>query len=151
MPIATLTTPVGGLVLEEADNAIVRIGWTDSFTGTPPTPLLAEAARQLSAYFEGRLKTFDLPLAPGGEPLERAVWDAMCRIPYGETRTYGALAEAIGSNARAVGGACGRNPIPIVIPCHRVLGAGGRLVGYSGGEGVETKQALLRLEGSLLI
>lgn len=151
MPIATLSTPVGLLAIEEADNAITRIGWTDASVGAPPTDLLAEASRQLAAYFDGRLKTFDLPLAAGGDALEKAVWDGMLAIPYGETRTYGALAKEIGSNPRLVGGACGRNPIPIVIPCHRIVGADGRMVGYSGGGGVETKQILLTLEGALLI
>jgi methylated-DNA-[protein]-cysteine S-methyltransferase len=151
MSIATLSSPIGLLCVEERDHAISRIGWTDASVGAPPTPLLAEAVRQLAAYFDGRLKTFDLPLDAGGDALQRAVWDGMLAIPYGETRTYGALAKEIGSNARLVGGACGRNPIPIVIPCHRIVGADGKMVGYSGGGGVETKQVLLTLEGALLI
>jgi methylated-DNA-[protein]-cysteine S-methyltransferase len=103
--------------------------------------------RQLLAYFDRSRTTFDLPLAPaGGSPFERAVWEAMRAIPYGETWTYGDLAARLGGVARAVGGACGRNPIPIVIPCHRVLGAGGKLVGFSGGSGIDSKARLLDLE-----
>jgi methylated-DNA-[protein]-cysteine S-methyltransferase len=107
------------------------------------------AAGQLADYFAGRAKRFELPLAPGGGAFERAVWTAMCRIPHGKTKTYGELAEAAGAPgaARAVGTACGRNPIPIVIPCHRVTAAGGRLGGYSGLGGLETKRFLLALEG----
>src|SRR3954451_653766 len=112
------------------------------------SPLLAEAARQLQAYFDGKLSHFDLPLAPAGSPFEKCVWSAMQKIPYGETRCYGDLAADIRSAPRAVGGACGKNPIPIVIPCHRVLAKGG-LGGYSGAGGLDTKQTLLRLPGGL--
>jgi len=110
--------------------------------------LLDEAARQLQAYFEGKLSHFDLPLAPAGSPFENRVWTEMQQIPYGETRCYGDLAAAIGSAPRAVGGACGRNPIPIVVPCHRGLAKTG-MGGYSGQGGLDTKRALLRLEGAL--
>jgi methylated-DNA-[protein]-cysteine S-methyltransferase len=110
-------------------------------------PLLGEAARQLDAYFAGRLTRFDLALAPTGSPFEQLVWTAMRAIPYGETRCYGELAAAVGSAPRAVGRACGRNPIPIVIPCHRVLARTG-LGGYSGAGGLTTKRRLLMLEGA---
>ena len=108
--------------------------------------LLAEAAAQLDAYFAGKLTRFDLPLAPSGSPFETRVWTAMQAIPYGETRVYGDLAELVGSAPRAVGRACGSNPIPIVIPCHRVLAKTG-LGGYSGAGGLATKRHLLALEG----
>ncbi|MGB0747591.1 MAG: methylated-DNA--[protein]-cysteine S-methyltransferase [Magnetospiraceae bacterium] len=111
------------------------------------TPLLRTARDQLAAYLQGKLTNFDLPLAPAGTPFQQRVWDAMRRIPFGATRRYGDLAQELNSAARAVGGACGANPIPILIPCHRVLAAGGRLGGYSGGDGLPTKAALLRLEG----
>ena len=107
----------------------------------------AEARRQLDEYFAGTGREFDLPLAPPGTPFQRRVWIEMARIPFGATASYGALARKTGSVARADGGACGANPIPIVIPCHRVVGEGGVLVGFSGGAGVETKRALLELEG----
>jgi methylated-DNA-[protein]-cysteine S-methyltransferase len=144
----TIPSPVGPLTIAEQDEAIVSISWGN---GMPPgngSPLLAEAARQLEAYFAGRLSRFDLPLAPAGSPFEKRVWSAMQRIPYGETRCYGDLAGAVKSAARPVGRACGHNPIPIVIPCHRVLAKGG-IGGYSGQGGLDTKRVLLRLEGAL--
>ncbi len=140
----SIASPVGKLVLAEEDDALVAIGWGGK-EARSNSPLLAEAARQLDAYFAGRLTEFDLPLEPAGSPFERRVWVAMQAIPYGETRCYGDLAEAIGSAPRAVGGACGKNPIPIVIPCHRVL-AKSSLGGYSGAGGLATKQTLLSLE-----
>ena len=115
-------------------------------------PLLAEAARQLSAYFAGELQEFDLPLRPGGTPFQERVWAELRRVGYGQTATYGELAERLGMSkgaSRAVGAANGRNPIGIVIPCHRVVGAKGSLSGYAGG--VERKQLLLRLERSALV
>jgi len=142
-----MPSPIGHLTIEEEDEKIVAISWANR-PGGNGSPLLAEAARQLQAYFDGKLSHFDLPLAPAGSPFEKRVWSAMQKIPYGETRCYGDLAVDISSAARAVGGACGKNPIPIVIPCHRVLAKAG-LGGYSGAGGLDTKQALLRLEGAL--
>ena len=147
MPSLFLPSPVGPLTIEEEDDAIVAIGWGNGVPGNG-SPLLAEAARQLEAYFAGQLTDFDLPLAPAGSGLEQRVWAAMQTIPYGQTRSYGELAHAVGSAPRAIGRACGRNPIPIVIPCHRVLARGG-LGGYSGEGGLATKQRLLTLEGAL--
>jgi methylated-DNA-[protein]-cysteine S-methyltransferase len=109
--------------------------------------LLAEAEAQLAAYFDGRLKDFDLPLAAPGSKFQKRVWKGISAIRYGSTRSYGALAKKLRTGPRAVAGACGANPIPIVIPCHRVLGAGGRLTGYSGRGGIMTKATLLYLEG----
>jgi methylated-DNA-[protein]-cysteine S-methyltransferase len=114
-------------------------------------PLLLEAVRQLRAYFAGELKEFDLPLDPQGSEFQRKVWGQLQRIGYGETATYGDVARRLGMSAaasRAVGLANGRNPIPIVIPCHRVVGANGTLTGYAGG--VERKQLLLDLEQGAL-
>ena len=127
-----------------------------------PTPLLATAAAQLDAYFYCGLKTFDLPLAPQGSAFEHAIWDLMNAIPFGETRSYGELARAAteaakaqgldaATVAQAVGQACGRNPIAIIQPCHRVLAAGGKVGGFSAPGGAETKLALLRHEGSVLL
>jgi methylated-DNA-[protein]-cysteine S-methyltransferase len=147
MASLSISSPVGQLAIEATDDAIVRIRWSDAPAGNG-SPLLAEAARQLALYFAGQLTRFDLPLAPGGSAFDRRVWAAMQAIPYGETRTYGELAHATDSGPRAIGGACGRNPIPIIVPCHRVLARGG-LGGYSGGTGLPTKRILLDLEGAL--
>jgi methylated-DNA-[protein]-cysteine S-methyltransferase len=148
-----LDSPVGGLEIEATDEAIVAVHWVDDVTGSPDaaSPLLSEARAQLVAYFARRLAAFDLPLAPAGSPFERDVWRQMCDIPLGETMTYGDMAAAVGGMARAVGSACGANPIPIIIPCHRVLGAGNRMVGYSGRGRIETKRWLLVHEGALLV
>jgi methylated-DNA-[protein]-cysteine S-methyltransferase len=143
----SMPSPIGALVIAEDGEAIVSIRWGGAQT-TSNSPLLAEAARQLEGYFAGSLSRFDLPLKPAGSPFDRRVWAAMQAIPYGKTGTYGDLAHDTSSAPRAVGGACGRNPIPIVIPCHRVLGRAG-IGGYSGGTGLDTKRWLLRLEGAL--
>ena len=114
-------------------------------------PILVEAVRQLRAYFAGDLKEFDLPLDPSGSAFQRSVWEQLRKIGYGETASYGEIARRLGMTgaaSRAVGLANGRNPIPIVIPCHRVVGAKGALTGYAGG--VERKQALLDLEQGAL-
>jgi methylated-DNA-[protein]-cysteine S-methyltransferase len=110
------------------------------------TPLLKEAARQLESYFAGELKEFSLPLEPSGTDFMKQVWSALCEIPFGKTATYGEIAERIGrpKAARAVGLANNRNPIPIFIPCHRVIGADGSLTGYAGG--LDMKKKLLDLE-----
>jgi methylated-DNA-[protein]-cysteine S-methyltransferase len=116
----------------------------------PQFPLLVETEHQLRAYFGGDLRDFDLPLAMAGTPFQQRVWKELLRIPYGETRSYSEIAHAIGAPTavRAVGAANGANPIPIVVPCHRVIGSGGKLVGYGGG--LPLKRRLLALErGSL--
>ena len=147
MPSFSITTPIGRLTIAASGEAITGVRWG---SGEPckETPLLAEAARQLEAFFAGRLTRFDLPLAPAGTAFDQRVWAAMRTIPYGETRTYGDLAHLTDSGPRAIGRACGRNPIPIIVPCHRVLARGG-LGGYSGGAGLPTKQWLLALESRL--
>ena len=147
MKSLSVPSPIGNLVIDEDEEAIVAIRWSDESAGNG-SPLLAEAARQLDAYFAGELSAFDLPLRPAGSDFETRVWAAMQAIPYGETRCYGDLAAITHSAPRAVGRACGKNPIPIVIPCHRVLGKGW-LGGYSGSGGLTTKQTLLALEGAL--
>lgn len=115
------------------------------------SPVLKEAARQLDRYFARKLKRFELPLDAHGTDFQKRVWAAMCDIPYGETATYGGLAMALGSGSRPIGMACGRNPIPIIQPCHRVLGSGGSEGGFSGGKGLPTKRQLLALEGVILL
>jgi methylated-DNA-[protein]-cysteine S-methyltransferase len=142
----SLKTSIGDLVISEEDGHIVRVRWSGERHGAQ-TPLLREASEQIAAYFRGELTRFDLPLCPDGGGFQRSVCDAMSAIPFGQTRTYGELAQALGACAQAIGQACGNNSIPIVIPCHRVLGASG-LGGFSGGEGLETKMQLLRHEGA---
>lgn len=143
-------SPLGPLSIFEDGGAIIALEW-GRIEPEGVSPVLQAATEQLKSYFAGEREAFDLPLAPTGTDHEQAVWRAMLDIPFGETRTYGDLATDIGSVARAVGGACGRNPIPIIIPCHRVVGANGSMTGFSGGEGVETKEWLLRHEGALLL
>lgn len=149
MPERTCPSPFGPLTVREGDGRIVALRWGGA--ARDETALLTEAARQIAAYFDGTGKVFDLPIAfPPG--LQGEVMRAMCAIPFGETRTYGDLAKDLGAPAQAIGQACGGNPIPVIVPCHRVLGASG-LGGYSAPGGVETKIALLKHEGaaSLLI
>lgn len=140
----TVTSPFGPLTLFETDGLITRLDWRAR--PSAPTPLLTEAARQLAAYFDRRLTRFDLPL-DWGDGLNADVRRAMAAIPFGETRTYGDLSKALGVPAQAIGQACGANPIPIIIPCHRILSATG-LGGFSAPGGVETKVALLKFEGA---
>jgi len=155
-----MDSPVGELRIVERNGAIAAIEFTPFRTpgdGRPlggrddDHPVLVEACRQLTAYFARDLKEFDLPLAPEGTDFQRKVWGQLELIPYGETASYGEIAHRLGhTNAasRAVGVANGRNPIPIVIPCHRVIGADGTLTGYAGG--LPRKQALLELEQDAL-
>jgi len=145
-----IASPVGPLALAADGDALIEITFHAVEPAVDPnlplTPVLAEARRQLRAYFSGDLTTFSLPLAPHGTPFQLTVWSALRQIPYGETRSYRELAASIGQPAavRAVGAANGRNPIPIVIPCHRVIGSDGRLVGFGGG--LDVKRRLLDLE-----
>lgn len=147
MPCLSITSPLGPLTIVTDDDAIVALDWGWSRESTE-SGLLSLANEQLARYFDGRLERFSLPLTPAGTSFQRRVWSSMTRIPYGQTQSYGDVAEDIGSSPRAVGTACGRNPIPIIIPCHRVVGNAGAMVGYSGGEGIETKRYLLALESS---
>jgi methylated-DNA-[protein]-cysteine S-methyltransferase len=150
-------TPHGPLLIAASDEGLVRINFQ---RGTHPlTPellwveerepkhkVLKAAARQFRDYFAGKRQDFDLPLAPEGTDFQRKVWKALERIPYGRTITYGELARRVGKPdaARAVGAANGANPLPVIVPCHRVIGADGSLTGY--GEGLPIKAALLELE-----
>lgn len=149
----TVSTPVGPLALDADDDGITWL----SLDGSPPAhpsattavacAHLADAARQLEEYFDGRRTDFDLTLAMHGTPFQREVWRALVDIPYGETISYGELARRVGAPgaARAVGLANGRNPVPIIVPCHRVIGANGTLTGYGGG--LDRKRWLLAHEG----
>lgn len=140
-------TQFGPLSVTETQGAITRLTWDGQAQGEE-TDVLREAAAQIAAYAAGRLERFDLPLRVDGSAFQQAVCAAMRAIPFGYTRTYGEIAKELGHPAQAVGQACGGNPIPIIIPCHRVMGAGDRLTGFSGAGGVETKVALLRHEGA---
>ncbi len=150
---ATFDSPLGPITILAVDGALTRLYWSGKASTSPEKssgnnlePLLGQAREQLDAYFSGTLRDFDLPLAPTGSPFQQRVWEALYAIPYGQTRSYGEIAAATSSVARAVGGACGANPIPIVIPCHRVLASNGKLTGFSAAGGVRDKQLLLDLE-----
>ncbi|MEO6300460.1 MAG: methylated-DNA--[protein]-cysteine S-methyltransferase [Paracoccaceae bacterium] len=140
----TLQTPLGTISVTETDGRITSLDWRANTV--EPSPLTDEALRQLQAYFDCRLATFDLPL-DFGTGFNEQVRRAMLAIPQGETRTYGELARTLGTPAQAIGQACGANPIPIIIPCHRILGAHS-LGGFSAKGGVETKVWLLKHEGA---
>jgi len=144
MPQLSFHTPLGALTLSEDEGAIVALDWGFG-RDQADTALLRHGRDQLQAYFDGALTTFDLPLAPAGSPYRRRIWQALSEIPFGQTRSYADIARAAGGSARSVGGANAANPIPIIIPCHRVVGTSG-LGGYSGAEGIETKRWLLNLE-----
>ena len=153
MTICFTDSPVGRLALQAEGDALSGVRWAspgERERATRIPPILKEAKRQLGHYFAGKLKTFDLELAARGTDFQKRVWKMMSDIPYGETATYGGMAMALGSGPRAVDTACGRNPLPIVVPCHRVLGSGSSEGGYSGGQGLPTKHKLLALEGVVL-
>jgi methylated-DNA-[protein]-cysteine S-methyltransferase len=153
MRYAVIDSPLGEILINGDGHTVAGVDFVDSRNATPVDPTwerddaaFAEAARQLKAYFAGELKQFDLVLETGGTPFQRRVWTALLGIPYGTTTTYGRLAQQLGDPraVRAVGLANGRNPISIVIPCHRVIGADGSLTGYGGG--LPRKQWLLAHE-----
>lgn len=144
-------TAFGRIGVEEEDGFLTRIqlpGRGEGEAQAPEPPVVREAFRQLEAYFAGALTAFELPLNPKGTPFMLRVWEALRRVPYGSTASYKAIAEAVGNPraCRAVGLANNRNPLPIVIPCHRIVGSDGSLVGYAGGLGM--KERLLLLERS---
>lgn len=141
----SLHSPLGPITVTEEEGVIVSLDWGWA-TDPQENGLLCLARNQLSEYFDGRRTNFALPLAPRGTPFQRTVWSNMLDIPYGETESYGDMARALGSGARAVGTACAKNPIPIIIPCHRVVGQNGSLGGYSGADGLSGKKFLLDLE-----
>ena len=158
MPQTVVDSPIGPLGLVASDFALQSVMFHGGrLKADGVSPVLDEAGRQLDAYFAGELREFDLPLDPRGTPLELAVWRALREIPYGQTASYGEQAARIDPSlfdpdvepwqrARVVGAANGRNPIAVVIPCHRVIGADGSLTGYGGG--LDRKRALLDLESS---
>jgi len=150
---ATTASPIGELRLFSNEAALTAIAMEPQFhaspseaTRAPELGVLRETAQQLAAYFAGELTSFDLPLAAAGTSFQRRVWEALCEVPFGATQTYTEIAQRVGAPraARAVGAANGRNPIAIVVPCHRIVGARGALVGYAGG--LEHKGFLLEHE-----
>lgn len=158
---ASLPSPIGDLLALSDGTALVHLGLpADRHPTRPDLPepswrsgpdaVIDAVAEQLAAYFAGELRGFDLPLAPAGTAFQQRVWAALRSIPYGTTATYRQIAEAVGNPAatRAVGTANARNPLPIIVPCHRVIGTDGSLTGYAGG--LEAKRHLLTLEGVLL-
>lgn len=153
--LARWPSPLGPVAVRFEDGAIVRLRWEPetpepTAADRPDDPLVQATGDQLAAYFAGELERFDLPLRPAGSEFQKAVWRCMVRIPKGRTRTYGEVADELGRPARAVGTACGQNPIPLIIPCHRIVAADGRLGGFSASRGVEDKVWLLRHERVLL-
>lgn len=151
---APIDSPLGALVLEGDERGVTALRLPNLPRDLDPVrrdpAALAEAVAQVEEYFAGARRAFDLPLAPAGGAFDRSVWRATSAIPYGETASYAEIARAIGrpGHAREVGGAMARNPIPIIVPCHRVVGSDGALVGYAGG--LERKRALLDLEAGRL-
>ena len=158
-----LPSPVGELLITANESAITgiyfpirdrvpkdRAGWLEDTGHGSAGAVLAQARQQLTEYFAGGRTTFDLPLDPTGTEFQRRVWDALRTIPYGTTTSYGAIARDLGDPhaTRAVGAANGQNPIPIVVPCHRVVGAKGELTGFGGG--IDRKRWLLEHEGALM-
>jgi methylated-DNA-[protein]-cysteine S-methyltransferase len=152
MPSARLDTPIGAVGLVAGERGLRRVAFDgERVQPEGDSPVLREAVRQLESYFAGELLEFDLPLDLGGTEFQRSCWLALATIPYGRTVSYGEQARRLGlgpASARAVGAANGQNPLPIVLPCHRVIGANGSLTGFGGG--LDTKRFLLELEGALL-
>jgi len=149
---SVIDSPIGDLTLAVDDAGLCQVHFGGSDRPIDADPLLTETAEQLKAYFAGELQEFTVPLSVrGGSDFERAVWSQLSRIPYGEMQTYGDVAKIVGDAgaARAVGVACNRNPLPIVVPCHRVVGAGGKMVGFGGG--IPTKRHLLELEARVTL
>lgn len=149
MDTYTYDTPIGKLSIRANEEAILQIRFGEAEC-TKETPLIWEAYAQLTEYFDGYRKSFNLPMQMVGTEFQKKVWEALCTIPYGETICYGELAKMVGNPkaARAIGMANNKNGFPILIPCHRVIGADGSLTGYAGGLGVKKK--LLAIEGVLL-
>jgi len=143
-----INTPIGGLAIYEKDGTVVHVKFVDDKLMTPKSVLLQNAVKQFDEYFNGVRHEFDLPMRPHGTDFQKKVWECLRAIPYGETITYGQLAALIGKPgaSRAVGNANGRNPLPLIIPCHRVVASGGGLGGFSCG--IWRKEYLLGLEKS---
>ena len=141
----SISSSVGWITLFEKSNKIIALEWGRVKTQTSSHFLIA-AKTEIIEYFNNERKKFSIPLGPAGTKFQESVWTIIAKIPYGQTRTYGEIANQLKSTPRPIGGACGKNPIPILIPCHRVIGANNNLTGFSGAFGVQTKQSLIKLE-----
>jgi methylated-DNA-[protein]-cysteine S-methyltransferase len=141
-------SPLGPIALTSDGEYLTAVELGKSVSPSIPHPIIEAAISQLAQYFAGTRTTFDLPLKAEGTDFQKSIWAALQEIPYGQTISYGELGSAIGKpgSARAVGGAVGANPLPIIIPCHRVLASDRKITGYSGGEGIPTKEKLLARE-----
>jgi methylated-DNA-[protein]-cysteine S-methyltransferase len=151
MKSRTVDTPIGSLGLLASERGLVNLRWSANGLSDDASPVLDAAAAQLEAYFAGELTEFDLPFDLAGTEFQRDCWLALATIPYGQTVSYGEQARRLGLGpdaARAVGAANGQNPIPVILPCHRVIGADGSLTGFGGG--LHLKRFLLEHEGALL-
>ena len=147
MTAKTVYTPLGSLVLNDHENHIVDLSWNAEHFHEQQSPVLEHAAEEIEAYFNQDLTKFTVPTAfKTGTAFQQKVWQAIAEIPFGETVTYGELAKELGTSPRALGTACDKNPVPLIIPCHRVVGDNGKLTGYSGGDGTLTKRVLLGFE-----
>lgn len=144
----SLHSPIGDLTIFEHENIIVALEWGWG-ANQISTPFLENAKTELHEYFSGTRKEFSMKTTSADNDLIDKIYEIMKKIPYGETMTYGEIAKKVKTGPRIVGSICGKNPIPIIVPCHRVMGANGKLTGYSGDGGLDTKIALLTLEGSL--
>jgi methylated-DNA-[protein]-cysteine S-methyltransferase len=142
----TINTEYGNLLLCEEGGKLISLGWSnEKYAET--SDLLLKAENELKEYFAGKRKDFDIPLDLSGTEFYKKVWNEIYKIKYGEVITYKDIADKLKSHPRAVGMACGKNPVPIIVPCHRVVAQSGKLNGYSGGDGINTKKKLLNLEG----
>lgn len=142
-------SPIGAITIESRDGKIISLTMGQSYPAFGSDPILREAKKQVSAYLAGKLEKFDLPVQLDGTAFQKSVWKVIAKTNFGKTVTYGDIAAKIGNPqaARAIGGAVGANPVPLIVGCHRVLGSNKKITGYSGGNGILTKEWLLELEG----
>lgn len=145
MPLLSFNSPIGPLTVHEQRGAITKLSW-ERETNRDVSPLLFETKNQIQEYLNGTRTNFNLPQKPYGSEFQLRVWQEVAKIPYGQTASYRDLASKLSSSPRPVGTACGKNPIPIIIPCHRIIAKTGHLTGYSGRGGLDTKRLLLKLE-----
>ena len=148
MPSLSFNSPIGNLTVYEQRGAITNLSW-ERETNKDVSSLLIETEKQLQEYLNGTRTNFDLPKKPYRSEFQLRVWQEIAKIPYGQTISYRDLARKLSSSPRPVGTACGKNPIPIIIPCHRIIAKTGHLTGYSGRGGLDTKKLLLKLETKL--
>lgn len=146
MEYTTVQTPVGPLWVNVNAGSVTSLGWAKPVGGTPANAQFG-VVDELKDYFNKTLQHFDSKVKLNGTPFQQKVWNAIAKIPYGQVATYADIARRIGSHPRAVARACGQNPVPLIVPCHRVVASDGKLCGYSGGQGIATKITLLQMEG----